>query len=147
MLDFLLSSSPLGARLRRLFLQSSGVSNLVLVSGFWSGIGVWSQESGFRSLLASKCCEAPAAEIYRNLSPCSQVLVPFSDTGSDGQTLLGLPIHFQKSQEAVKTSPRRLRGSQDRSKTPKRTPIMIPNRYSGPSKTCEKHVVFVCVFR
>ena len=57
---------------------------------------------------------------------CSQVLALLSDTGRRGQTLLSVPKHSQTSQDAVKTPPRRPRGLQDRSKTPKMTPKAPP---------------------
>ena len=56
----------------------------------------------------------------------SQVLVLPSDTAKNGRTLLSVPKHSQTSQDAVKTPPRRPRGLQDRSKTPKMTPKAPP---------------------
>ena len=68
----------------------------------------------------------PTTSIYRNMTLWSQVLALLSDTGRRGQTLLSVPKHSQTSQDAVKTPPRRPRGLQDRSKTPKMTPKAPP---------------------
>ena len=77
----------------------------------------------------------------------SQVLVLLSDTGKHGQTFLSVPQHSQ-------TLPRRLQDGHQASQRPRRPPKEpqevpksiskdIQKLSSGPSKTIEKHCVFV----
>ena len=80
----------------------------------------------------------------------SQVLALLSDTGRRGQTLLSVPKHSQTSQDAVETPPRRPRGLQDRSKTPKLTPKAHPRSLMLEPRELQKtnkNMWFLLIFR
>ena len=93
---------------------------------------------------------APRTCSYHYMRWSSQVLALLSDTGRRGQTLLSVPKHSQTSQDAVKTPPRRPRGLQDRSKTPKMTPKAPPRGLMlepRELKKTNKNTWFLMIFR